>query len=128
MKQHLVLFIYNSKHAQSFAILKCDHHHLSILVIEGVAEMAAVTVGTCTAREDHPADLGLVAWVPHHRTQLPDAVSELAVVSVGTCAALLPLVAKLRLQHPLIVSLHFHGGSCGGCTTSLFHLIPLSST
>lgn len=126
MKQHLVLFIYNSKHAQSFAILKCDHHHLlSILVIEGVAEVAAVTVGTCAPREDHPADLGLVPWVPHHRTQLPDAVSELAVVSVGTCAALLPLVAKLRLQHPLIVSLHFHGG---GCTTSLFHLIPLSST
>lgn len=79
-----------------------------MLVVEGVAEVTAVTVGTSPAGEDHPADLGLVARVPHHRTQFSNAVSELTVVSIRARAALLPLVAKLRLQHPLVISLHFH--------------------
>lgn len=88
-----------------------------LAVVEGVAEVAAVTVGTGAAGEDHPADLSLVTRVPHHRTQLSNAVSKLTVVSIRARAALLPLVAELRLHHPLVVPclhfLHLH------CATSL---------
>lgn len=76
-----------------------------LLVGESVAEVAPVAVGTGVAGKDHPAKLGLVAWVPDDRTQLSDAVSELAVMTVWTRAGLLPLVAQLCLHHPLIVYL-----------------------
>lgn len=80
-----------------------SQHHL--LLGEGVAEVAPVAVGTHVAGKDHPADLSLVTWVPDHRTQLRDAMRELAVVAVRARASLLPLVAQLRLEHPLAV--HF---------------------
>lgn len=79
-----------------------------LLVGKSVAEVAPVAVGTGVAGKDHPAKLGLVAWVPDDRTQLSDAVSELAVMTVWTRAGLLPLVAQLCLHHPLIVYLQLH--------------------
>lgn len=67
--------------------------------------MAAVAVGADDSGEHHAADLGLVARVSDHGAELGDAVSELAVVTVRARAGLLPLVAQLRLQHPLVVHL-----------------------
>lgn len=62
-----------------------------------------MAVGTRGASKDHPAHLRLVARVPDHGTELGDPVGELAVGPVRTRAALLPLVAQLRLEHPLVV-------------------------
>ena len=70
-----------------------------------MAEVAAVAVRAGVAGENHAADLGLVPRMPDHRTQFSDAVRELAILSVGTLSGLLPLVAQLRLEHPLVV--HF---------------------
>ncbi|GFY84779.1 zinc finger C-x8-C-x5-C-x3-H type family protein [Actinidia rufa] len=70
-----------------------------------MAEVAAVAVRAGVACENHAADLGLVPRMPDHRTQLHDAMRKLAVLSVGTLSCLLPLVAQLRLEHPLVV--HF---------------------
>lgn len=55
--------------------------------------MAPVAVRTRVASKDHPADLGLVAWVANDGAQLSDAVSELAVVPIWAGTGLLPLVA-----------------------------------
>ena len=72
-----------------------------------MAEVAAVAVRTRVAGENHAADFGFVPWMPDHRTQLRDAVCELAIISVRTLARLLPFVAQLRLEHPLVVHLEF---------------------
>ena len=74
---------------------------------EGMAEVAEVAVRTRVAGENHAADLGFVPWIPDHRTQLRDAVCELAIITVRTLARLLPLVAQLHLEHPLVVRLKF---------------------
>ena len=72
--------------------------------------MTPVTVGTAVAGEDHPADLRLVARVPYHRSELGDSMGELAMGTVRTRACLLPLVAELRLEHPLIVHFQLESG------------------
>ena len=76
---------------------------------EGVAEVATMAVGAGVAGEDYAAGLRLVAWVADHRAELADAVGELAVVAVGALPGLLPLVAQLCLEHPLVVHLQFQG-------------------
>lgn len=85
----------------------CCHGQLQPLPLsQRVTEVAAVTVRTLAAGCNHPAELSLVARVPHHRAELPNAVCKLAVLSVRTRASLLPLVAQLSLHHPLIEHLH----------------------
>lgn len=74
-----------------------------LLFSERVAEVAAVAVRAGVAGENHAADLGLVPGVPDHRTQLGYPVRELAVVAVGALPGLLPLVAQLCFEHPLVV-------------------------
>lgn len=74
-----------------------------------MAEVAPVAIGTRASSKHHPANLGLVARMPNHRTELRYPMGELAVVPVWTRAALLPLVAQLCLEHPLIVHLQLHG-------------------
>lgn len=81
--------------------------HDPLLVSEGVAEMASVTVRTDNAGEDHPADLGLVAWVANNWTELLNAVSKLALVPIRARTCLLPFVAQLCLDHALLVHLQF---------------------
>lgn len=78
--------------------------------------MAPVAVWTRGASKDHPAHLRLVARVPDHGAELGDPVGELAVVPVRTRAGLLPLVAQLRLDHPLVVHLQLQ---------RLLFLVPL---
>lgn len=70
-----------------------------------MTEVATVAVRARGSGDDHTADFGFVARVPYHRTELVDSVSELAVISVRTSSRLLPLVAELRLRHPLTVYL-----------------------
>lgn len=79
---------------------------------EGVAEMAAVAVRTGVAGKDHAADLSLVAGVADDGAELTDAVCELAVLAVGALPGLLPLVAQLRLEHPLVVHLQLQRPRC----------------
>lgn len=79
--------------------------HPPLLLGEWVTEMATVAVRTRGSVDDHSADLGFVAWVSYHRTELVDSVSELAVIAVRTVTGLLPFVAELRLRHPLTVNL-----------------------
>ena len=100
--------VYSWKMLQYLSTWRWGEQEGPLLVGESVAEVAPVAVGTGVAGQDHPAKLGLVAWVPDDRTQLSDAVSELAVVTVWTRAGLLPLVAQLCLHHPLIVYLQLH--------------------
>lgn len=79
--------------------------HGSLLLTERMAEVASMTVGADNASKDHPADLGLVAWVAEHWAELLHAVSELALISVRARTDLLPFVTQLRLEHALVV--HF---------------------
>lgn len=62
-----------------------------------------MAVRTHVAGENHAADLRLVPWVPDHRTQLGYPVRELTVVAVWTLPRVLPLVAQLCFEHPLVV-------------------------
>lgn len=75
---------------------------------EGVAEVAAVAVRAVTTGGEHAAELGLVAGVSDHRPQLLDPVRELAALPVRAPPLIHPLVAQLRLRHPLAVGLHLH--------------------
>ena len=75
---------------------------------ERVAEVASVAVRADLAGEHHAADLGLVARVADDGAELGDAVRELALLAVGARPRLLPLVAQLRLQGALSVSLQLH--------------------
>nr|GMC50597.1 hypothetical protein KK1_007812 [Ipomoea batatas] len=79
------------------------------MVSEGVTEMAAVAVSARVAVEDHAANLSLVAWM----AELLQAVCKLAVVSIWACACFLPFVAKLSLEHPLVVHFQFKPTSTG---------------
>ena len=74
---------------------------------QGVAEVAAVAVGAAGGGGEQLAREGLVAGVADHRSQLLHAVREPAPPVVGARAAL-PLVAQLRLQGALSVSLQLH--------------------
>lgn len=86
---------------------------------EGVSEVTTVAVGAGVASEDHSADFGLVAGMADHRPELANAVGELAVVAVGAVSGLLPLVAQLRLEHPLVVHLQLQ---CAALRRSLLLL------
>lgn len=78
-------------------------HHL--LLSEGVAEVTSMAVGTGISSKNHPANLGLITGVPHHRSQLRNAMSKLAVITIWARSSLLPLVTQLCLEHPLTIHL-----------------------
>ena len=78
-----------------------------LLVSEWVTEMAPVAVRAVVAGENHSANLSLVARVSDHGSELRHAMSKLAMLSVRTRTSLLPLVAELRLEHPLVEHLQF---------------------
>ena len=94
---------------------------------EGVAEVAAVAVRTGAAGENHAAGFGLVAGVAEDGAELSDAVGELAMVAVGALPALLPLVAQLRFEHPLMVHLQLQSSSSIAALPLFFAVFPSSS-
>ncbi|PON49215.1 hypothetical protein TorRG33x02_318130 [Trema orientale] len=91
-----------------FIMMFSTGKHQLLLFGERVTEMAPVAVGAAVSSQNHPADLGLVARVSDHGSELRHAMGELAVVPVRTRPSLLPFVAQLRLQHPLVVNLQLH--------------------
>lgn len=58
-----------------------------------MTEVAPMAVGAGNTSKDHPANLGLVAWVAEDWAELLNSMSKLAVVCVRACTSLLPLVA-----------------------------------
>jgi hypothetical protein len=93
---------------------------------DGMAEVAAVSVGAEDSGDHHAADVGLVARVADDGAELGDAMRKLAVVAVRARAGLLPLVAQLRLEHALVVHLELQPAR----TLLLLHalvLVPLDA-
>ncbi|PON77493.1 hypothetical protein PanWU01x14_026540 [Parasponia andersonii] len=91
-----------------FIMMFSTGKHQPLQFGERVTEMAPVAVRAAVSSQNHPADFGLVARVSDHGSELRHAMGELAVVPVRTRPSLLPFIAQLRLEHPLVENLQLH--------------------